>query len=257
MIILFYVFLQNVKFVWVVYVQICVGIVEFGLRKLLIKLFGYLWVMNLIILISRRGVVLLSVWVRLMMVLVRMFGMVSGRIWWNVVCIFEVLMLRVVLWMFGGIVFRDVWVEMMIVGSVISVSIRLLISGVDCGKCMNWMNIVNLRMLNMMDGIVVRFEILILIRLVNLFFGVNFFRQIDVVILIGRDRNNIMSIMKNELIIDVLMLVFFGLFMLEFVFVMNGQLKIDCIMFVFIKIFMRFRLDFCRNWLLVMLFWVI
>lgn len=76
------------------------------------------------------------------------------------------LIFSVVLWIDGGIVLSDVWVEMMIVGKVISVKIRLLISGVDCGRCMNWMNMVRLRILNIIDGIVVRFEMFILIRLV-------------------------------------------------------------------------------------------
>lgn len=43
--------------------------------------------------------------------------------------------MRVVFWIDGGMVFSDVWVEIMMVGRVISVRIKLLINGVDCGRC--------------------------------------------------------------------------------------------------------------------------
>lgn len=85
-------------------------------------------------------------------------------------------MFMVVWWIEGGIVLSVVWVVMMIVGKVIRESIMLAVSGVLCGSLKRVMNIDSFRMLNMMDGMVVRLLMFILIMLVMGFLGVNFFR---------------------------------------------------------------------------------
>lgn len=62
------------------------------------------------------------------------------------------------------------------VGRVIRVSIRLFIMGIEWGMLNKLINIVRFSRLKMIDGIVVRLLMFILIKLVNLFWGVNFFR---------------------------------------------------------------------------------
>lgn len=71
---------MKVGLVCCVQLQICIGSVEVGLNRFFGGVLGKLC-MKVIMLISKSGVVLLSVCVRLMIVLVRMFGMVSGSIW--------------------------------------------------------------------------------------------------------------------------------------------------------------------------------
>jgi hypothetical protein len=66
--------------------------------------------------------------------------MASGSTWWNTACIFEAPTPSAASRIEGGTAFSEARVEMMIVGSVISVSTSPPTSGADCGRCANWMN---------------------------------------------------------------------------------------------------------------------
>lgn len=124
----------------------------------------------------------------------------------------------------------------MMVGSVISVSIRSLMMGVDCGRFVKLMKVVRFRILNMMDGMVVRFEILILMMLVRWFLGVNFLRQIEVVILIGMVRISIISIMYSDLRMVMLILVVFGCWFEVLGLVRNDQFYFVVSRFLFFSV---------------------
>lgn len=131
---------------------------------------------KVIMLINSNGVVLFSVWVMLMIELVSMFGSVSGSIWCSIICILDVFRVRVFLCIEGGIVLIVVWLVIMIVGRVINVSIRLFSNGIECGNLNKLIKIVRFSRLKIIDGIVVRLLMFILMKLVNLLCGVNFFR---------------------------------------------------------------------------------
>jgi hypothetical protein len=102
-----------------------------------------------------------------MIVPVKMPGIASGNTWWNTACIFEAPTPSAASRMLGGTAFSEARVEMMIVGSVISVSTSPPTIGADCGKCMNWMNTARPKIPNTMEGTAARFEMFTSIKSVT------------------------------------------------------------------------------------------
>ncbi len=108
-----------------------------------------------------------------MIVPVRIPGIASGRTWWNTVCIFDAPTPSAASRMDGGTARSAARVEMMMVGSVISVSTSPPTIGADRGRPAKLMNAARPRIPNTIDGTAARFEMLTSIRSVSLFFGAN------------------------------------------------------------------------------------
>ena len=100
-------------------------------------------------------------------------GAASGRTWWNTVCIFDAPTPSAASRIDGGTDFSAARVEMMIVGSVISVSTSPPTMGADCGSPAKLMKIARPRMPKTIDGTAARFEMLTSMRSVSRFFGAN------------------------------------------------------------------------------------
>ena len=128
------------------------------------KVSGYSRATKPTIPISSKGAVSPKACANPMIVPVRMPGIASGSTWWNTDCILEAPTPKAASRIDGGTAASEARVEMMIVGSVISVRTRPPTSGADCGKPANWMNTARPRIPNTMEGTAARFEMFTSIR---------------------------------------------------------------------------------------------